>query len=131
MGRSFRKEIHRDKYRKISRQKYPLFVLELETMKMVKHPWENTHKLTIWWVSEFFSLIKLCEFCELLCHWRRPGVFIVSFEHNTQLFPVFLLVTLNKQMLALKSLWSKYAIVWKISDTSELMNTGNNEVIMR
>ena len=45
---------------------------------------------------DHFSLIKLCEFCELLCHWRRPVVFIVSFEHNTQLFPVFLLVTLNK-----------------------------------
>ena len=36
-------------------------------------------------------------------HWRRSGVFIVNFEHISDLFLVFLLLTLNKQMLA--SLW--------------------------
>ena len=33
-------------------------------------------------------------------HSRRSGVFIVNFEHISHLFLVFLLLTLNKQMLA-------------------------------
>ena len=33
-------------------------------------------------------------------HWRGSGVFIVNFEHILHLFQVFLLLTLNKQMLA-------------------------------
>ena len=28
-------------------------------------------------------------------HWRRTGVFIVNFEHISNLVPVFLLLTLN------------------------------------
>ena len=32
--------------------------------------------------------------------WRRSGVFIVNFGHISHLFLVFLLLTLNKQMLA-------------------------------
>ena len=35
--------------------------------------------------------------------WRRSGVFIVNFEHILDLFLVFLLLTLNKQMLAVDS----------------------------
>ena len=31
---------------------------------------------------------------------RRSGVFIVNFEHISHLFLAFLLLTLNKQMLA-------------------------------
>ena len=46
---------------------------------------------------------KRCEICLKLtiktpkrCHWRRSGVFIVNFEHISQLFLiVFLLLTLN------------------------------------
>ena len=34
--------------------------------------------------------------------WRRSGVFIVNFEHYLHLFKVFLLLTLNRQMLAEK-----------------------------
>ena len=44
-----------------------------------------------------------CEICSKLTiktserrHWRRPGVFIVNFEHISQLVLVFLLLTLNK-----------------------------------
>ena len=33
-------------------------------------------------------------------YWRRSGVIIVNFEHISHLFLVFLLLTLNKQMLA-------------------------------
>ena len=33
-------------------------------------------------------------------HWRRSGFFIVHFEHISHLFQVFLLLTLNKEMLA-------------------------------
>ena len=33
-------------------------------------------------------------------HWRRSGFFIVNFEHISHLFQVFLLLTLNKEMLA-------------------------------
>ena len=32
-------------------------------------------------------------------HWRRFGVFIVNFEHMSLLFLVFLLLTLNKEVL--------------------------------
>ena len=32
-------------------------------------------------------------------HWRRSGVFIVNFEHISHLGLVFLLLTLNMQML--------------------------------
>ena len=34
------------------------------------------------------------------CLWRRPGVFIVNFKPISQLFLVFLLLTLNKLMFA-------------------------------
>ena len=33
-------------------------------------------------------------------HWRRSGVFTVNFEHISHIFLVFLLLTLNRQMLA-------------------------------
>ena len=33
-------------------------------------------------------------------YWRRSGVFIVNFEHISHLFLVFLLFTLNTQMLS-------------------------------
>ena len=43
-----------------------------------------------------------CETCSKLTiktperrHWRRSGFFIVNFEHISQLFLVFLLLTLN------------------------------------
>ena len=43
-----------------------------------------------------------CEICSKLTiktperrHWRRFGVFIVNFEHNSHLVLVFLLLTLN------------------------------------
>ena len=37
-----------------------------------------------------------------VCQWRRSGVFIVNFEHISHIFLVFLMLTLNKQMLARK-----------------------------
>ena len=50
---------------------------------------------------------KRCEICSRLAiktperrHWRRSGVFIVNFEHISHLFLLFLLLTLNKSMLA-------------------------------
>ena len=49
----------------------------------------------------------MCEICSKLIIktieqrlWDRSGVFIVNFEHITHLFLLFLLLTLNKQMLA-------------------------------
>ena len=33
-------------------------------------------------------------------HWRRSGIFIVNSEHISYFFPVLLLLTLNKQILA-------------------------------
>ena len=43
-----------------------------------------------------------CEICSKLtlkipeqCQWRRPGIFLVNFEHISHLALVFLLVTLN------------------------------------
>ena len=54
-----------------------------------------------------------CEICSKLKtktperrQWRRSCVFILNFEHILHLFLVFLLLTLNKQMLAGKSLRS-------------------------
>ena len=50
---------------------------------------------------------KRCEICSKLtlktpewCQWHRSGVFIINFEYLSHLFLVFLLLTLNKQMLA-------------------------------
>ena len=47
---------------------------------------------------------KKCEICSKLTiktpERRRSGVFIVNFEHISHLFLVFLLLTLNKKMLA-------------------------------
>ena len=50
---------------------------------------------------------KRCEICSELTiniperrHWRRSGVFIVNFEHISHPSLVFLLLTLNKKMLA-------------------------------
>ena len=44
----------------------------------------------------------MCEMCSKLTikvperrHWRRSGIFIVSFEHVSHLVLVFLLLTLN------------------------------------
>ena len=52
------------------------------------------------------STNKRCELCSKLTintpqqhHWRQSSVFIVNFEHISQLFLVFLSLTLNKQML--------------------------------
>ena len=49
----------------------------------------------------------MCETCSNLKiktperrQWRRSGVFIVIFEQVSHLFLVFLLLNLNKQMLA-------------------------------
>ena len=49
---------------------------------------------------------KKCEICSKLKikraerrHWRHSGVFIVNFEHISPLFLVFLLLTLNRQIL--------------------------------
>ena len=48
-----------------------------------------------------------CEICSKLtiktperCHWRRSGVFIVTFEHISHLVLVFLLLTLSRQTKA-------------------------------
>ena len=50
---------------------------------------------------------KRCEICSKLtiktperCQWRRSGVLIVNFENISHLFLVFLLLNLNKKMLA-------------------------------
>ena len=45
------------------------------------------------------NIRKMWERCSQW-RWRRSGVFIVNFEHILHVFLVFLLVTLNKQMLA-------------------------------
>ena len=49
----------------------------------------------------------MCQICSKLAiktpeqrHSRRSGVFIVYFGHITHLFLVFLLLSLNKQILA-------------------------------
>ena len=48
-----------------------------------------------------------CEICSKLtiktperCNWRRSGVFIINFEHISQLVLMFLLLTLSRWMLA-------------------------------
>ena len=48
-----------------------------------------------------------CEICSKITiktperrHWRRSGVFIVSFEHISHLVLLFLLLTLNMQLPA-------------------------------
>ena len=42
------------------------------------------------------------------CQWRHSGVFIVNFEHILHLFLVFLLLTLNMQLLA--GLWGRIEV---------------------
>ena len=53
------------------------------------------------------NTITRCEICSKLTiktperqQWRRSGVFIVNFEHISQLVLVFLLLTMNRQMPA-------------------------------
>ena len=55
---------------------------------------------------------RKCEICSQLTintperrHWRRSGVFIVNFEHISHLVPVFLLLTLNMQLLVGDKSW--------------------------
>ena len=50
---------------------------------------------------------KRCEICSKLTiktperrQWRHSGVFVINFEHISQFFLVYLLLTLNKEMLA-------------------------------
>ena len=52
-----------------------------------------------------------CEICSKLTvkttkqrHWRRSGVFIVNFEHISHLVLVFLLLTFNRKLSAVKEL---------------------------
>ena len=49
------------------------------------------------------TIEKKCEICSKLKlkaqEWRRSGVFIVNFEYISHFFLVFLLMTLNRQML--------------------------------
>ena len=56
-----------------------------------------------------------CEICSKLTiktpeqsHWRRSGVFIVNFEHISQLVLVFLLLTLSRWMPAERRVSSAY-----------------------
>ena len=39
-----------------------------------------------------------------------PGIFVVTFEHNSQLFLVFILLILNRKMVA----WLQMCFFWKI-----------------
>ena len=69
----------------------------------------------------------MCEICLKLTikiperpDWHRSVVFIVNFEHTTLIFLVFLLLTLNKQMLAGQGSWpnfvSNYMAEWNLFD---------------
>ena len=63
------------------------------------------HLRSLCWQTNPFSgctnLIQDVMQCHLMqCHWRRSGVFIVNFEHILHFFLVFLLLTLNKWILA-------------------------------
>ena len=70
---------------------------------------------------------KSCEICSKLTiktperrSWRRSGVFIVNFEHILHLFLVFLSSTLNKLMLAGRSLnksMFKLSVSWNSEAT--------------
>ena len=67
---------------------------------------------------------KSCEICSMSAiktpkrrHWRRAGVFIVNFEHISNLVLVFLLLTLNNLILTGKILhnrfvWNNFAKTW-------------------
>ena len=56
------------------------------------------------------NISKRCKICSNLTmrtaerrHWLHSGPFIVNFEHISHLFVVFLLLTLNRQLLAGKN----------------------------
>ena len=63
-------------------------------------PWTSQLKVN------YMKTRKTCEMCSKLTiktperYWRRSGVFIINFEHISQLFLVFLSLTLNKQISA-------------------------------
>ena len=50
-------------------------------------------------------------------HWRRSDVFIVHFEHTSDLFLVFLLLFLNKSMLTGKSVFGHATLLKQDSGT--------------
>ena len=68
---------------------------------------------------------RRCKICLKLAikpkwrHWRRSDIFIVNLEHIPHLFPVFLLLTLNKQMLA-----KGVCLIWNTEQVSLLFPAG-------
>ena len=75
-------------------------------------------KLTFTCSKSKETLEKRCEICSKLIikspeqrHWRRSGGFIVNFEHILQIFRVFLLLKLNKEVLAGMELKVSYTYI--------------------
>ena len=78
---------------------------------------------------------KRCKICSKLTiktperhHWRRSGVFIVNFQHISDLFIVFLLFTLNQVNIswvhALQ--WSLLYVFKKIFSNKRLFSVANH-----
>ena len=97
-----------------------MLLLQLNFIEIFVYGWSNffstcwfaggksTHPANIYLLKvNNRSTRKRCEICSKLTiklpkrsQWRRFGVFIINSEHISQLFLVFLLLTLKKQMLA-------------------------------
>ena len=69
------------------------------------------------------STRKRCEICLKLTiktpewrHWARSSLFIVNLEHVSYLFLVYILLTLNKQMLTAIAGYSSYQAIINYSE---------------
>ena len=63
-------------------------------IKVLKKKKEKSEKACNWKMYEICS--KLTRKTQEKSHWRHSGVFIVNFEHISDLFLVFLLLALNR-----------------------------------
>ena len=84
----------------------PLFFY-LVHQHLLRQTQQETHLTFTCSKSTIEKIKKRCEICSKLtiktaerCHWYCSGVSIVKFEHISHLFLMFLLLTLNKLMLA-------------------------------
>ena len=84
-----------------------MFDWVLSTSLELKHKTDNPANINLFKVNNRNTSWKSCEICSKFTiktierrHGRHSGVFIVDFEHISNLFLVFLLLTLNKKMLA-------------------------------
>ena len=90
-----------------SKSSFLVFWFQKEPLKgrcIFTQPAPICSKLTIETLDQTEICSKLTVKTTKQRHWRRSGVFIVNFEHISHLVLVFLLLTFNRKLSAVKEL---------------------------